>query len=206
MSEEPTKKRNWFAKHKILTVIGVLVLLVIIGSALSSSTSPTVTTTGSNSKTGNTSNNSSSSNNSQPAAQTAKIGSTVNIGGSKGLAVTLVKVIDPATGNPDDDSTPDPGKRFIAIDLNIVNNGTASFQDDANNNVTLIGTDNQSYTADFDNVTECTNFSSGQYTLAAGESTTGCVVFQVPDGVNTAKVQFQTTSGLSSSTGEWETQ
>lgn len=205
VSEEPTKKRNWFAKHKILTVIGALVLLAIIGSALNSSNSPTVTTTATNSKTASTSDTSSNSSSSEPT-QTAKIGSTVNIGGGKGLAVTLAKVIDPATGNPDDDSTPDPGKRFIAIDLNIVNNGTASYQDDANNNVTLIGTDNQSYTADFDNVTECTNFSSGQYTLAAGESTTGCVVFQVPDSVNTAKVQFQTTSGLSSSTGEWEAQ
>ena len=205
MSEEPAKKRNWFAKHKILTVIIALILLGIIGSALSSSNSPTVNTTASTSNTTTTSNNSSSSGSSEPA-QTAKIGSTVNIGGSKGLAVTLSQVIDPATGNPDDDSTPDPGKRFVAVDLTIVNNGTASYQDDANNDVTLIGTDNQSYTPDFNDVTECTNFDSGQYTLAAGESTTGCVVFQVPDGVNAAKVQFQTTSGLSSSTGEWEAQ
>lgn len=29
----PDKKKNWFAKHKILTVIGVLILLAIIGGA-----------------------------------------------------------------------------------------------------------------------------------------------------------------------------
>lgn len=33
MAKKEVKKRNWFAEHKILTVVGVIVLLVIIGSA-----------------------------------------------------------------------------------------------------------------------------------------------------------------------------
>ena len=96
--------------------------------------------------------------------------------------MTLLKITDPAQG-ADQYTTADAGKRFVAASLKIMNSGTSSYQDDANNNITLIGSDNQSYTFDSSTVSGCTNFSNGQYTLAAGESATGCVVFQVPNGV-----------------------
>ncbi len=198
---------KWFKAHKILTIIGVLVLLGIIGSAAGSGSNPTVTTTpASTTKTTSASsgstNTSSSSKSKSNAPTTAGVGSTIDVGGSKGLAVTLNSVIDPASG-ADQYTTPNAGYRFVAADIKIVNNGTAAFSDDANSDVTIIGSDNQTYTADFDSVSECTNFNSGQYTLAPGESATGCVVFQLPNTVTTAKVEFQTQSGLSTSTGEW---
>jgi hypothetical protein len=193
-----SKEKGFFGRHKVLTVFGgIIVLIIIISVAVSNGTKPTVTNTATN--TGSTS---SSKKSSSSSSTTAHVGSTVDIGGSKGLAVTLTQVIDPATGS-DQYTTADAGKRFVAAEVKIVNNGTAAFSDDANSDMTLIGSDNQSYTADFDTVSECTNFNSGQYTLAPGESSTGCVVFQVPNGVNTTKVQFQTQSGLSQSTGEW---
>ncbi len=192
--------KGFFRRHKILTVLGGIVVLSIIAVAVNGGSKPTVNTTATTANTSKTS--SSSSKSSSTASTTAHVGATVDVGGSKGLAVTLNQVIDPASG-ADQYTTPDAGNRFVAVDVKIVNNGTAAFSDDANSDVTLIGTDNQSYTADFDDVSECTNFNEGQYTLAPGESATGCVVFQVPDAVNTAKVQFQTQSGLSQSTGEW---
>jgi len=195
-----SKEKGFFRRHKVLSVFGgIVVLIIIISVAVSNGSKPTVTTTAvaSTSKTSSISSKSSST-----ASTTAHVGSTVDIGGSKGLAVTLTQVIDPATGS-DQYTSADAGKRFVAAEVKIVNNGTAAFSDDANSDMTLIGSDNQSYTADFDTVSECTNFNSGQYTLAPGESSTGCVVFQVPNGVNTAKIQFQTQSGLSQSTGEW---
>jgi cytoskeletal protein RodZ len=195
MPERQDKPKHTISKV-IGGIIGLIILITIVTSATRSNP-PTVTTTNSNST--NTSNNPSSP---TPAPSTAKVGDTINIGGSKGLAVTLQQIIDPAQG-ADQYTTPDAGKRFVAVDVKIVNNGTASYQDDANSNITLIGSDNQSYTFDANNVSECTNFNEGQYTLAAGESATGCVVFQMPDGINTAKIQFQTQNGLSSSTGEW---
>jgi hypothetical protein len=197
MSKDKSNK-GWFGKHKVLTILGVLVVLIIIGAAIGGSNKTTVTTTASKASGGSTSSKSSSSS----STTTAHVGSTVDIGGSKGLAVTLTQIVDPASGS-DQYTSPDAGKRFVAAEVKIVNNGTAAFSDDANSDMTLIGSDNQSYTADFDTVSECTNFNSGQFTLAPGESSTGCVVFQVPNGVNTAKVQFQTQSGLSQSTGEW---
>jgi len=43
---EPTKsKKNWFARHKVLTVLGVLVVLFILGSAAGSDKSGTGTST-----------------------------------------------------------------------------------------------------------------------------------------------------------------
>ena len=195
---------KWFKAHKILTIIGVLVVLGIIGAAAGgSSTNPTVTTTPTSTTTSSNAASTSSSKKSQATTSTAAhVGSTIDVGGSKGLAVTLISVIDPASG-ADQYTTPNAGYRFVAADIKIVNDGTAAFSDDANSDVTIIGTDNQTYTADFSSVSECTNFNSGQYTLAPSESATGCVVFQLPSAVNTAKVEFQTQSGLSSSTGEW---
>jgi hypothetical protein len=199
------KDMKWFKKHKILSIIGVLVLLGIIGSAIGGGgTSPTVTTT-STSATTTSSSSSNKSESSSTAPTTAHVGSTVDVGGSNGLAVTLNSVIDPASG-ADQYTTPNAGYRFVAADVKIVNNGKAAFSDDANSDITIVGSDNQTYQADFDSVSECTNFNSGQYTLAPGESTTGCVVFQLPNAVKTAKVEFQTQSGLSTSTGEWVVQ
>lgn len=73
-----------------------------------------------------------------------------------------------------------------------------------NVNVSVVGSDDQSYTADLSNdVAECTNFESGLYHLSPGESTTGCVVFARPTGVTVAKVKYTPSEGFASDSGEW---
>lgn len=146
---------------------------------------------------------SSSSAPSATAHPIAHVGSLIDVGGSHGLGITLTQVIDPAQG-ADQFTTPDAGKRFVAVELSIKNNGSATYSDDANNDTSVIGSDNQSYTADFDSVSECTNFNDGDIRLAAGESISGCVVFQLPTGINAVKVQYTPDSGFSGSTGEWQ--
>lgn len=194
MENVPNKKRNWFVRHKIITIISAVIILFIIIGAASQGANVNTTPTSANS--------SSSSSSSTKSAAKAHIGATVNVGGDKGLAVTAQQVIDPATSDSQYISA-DAGKRFVAVKLQIVNNGSSAYKDDANSNVTVIGSDNQSYTFDPYSVTECTNFSNGTYTLAAGESATGCVVFQIPDKVTVTKIQFQSLSGFSGDTGEW---
>jgi len=187
------KSGNWFKRHKVLTVIGSLIVLGIIISASSShgstglSTTPTTTT---------------QAKAATPAPTVAHVGSTVNIGGDQGLAATLVQVIDPATASSQYASA-DAGKHFVGTKFQLTNKGSASYSDNANTDVTVIGSDNQSYTADFNTIDSCTDFSSGSFTLGAGASATGCVTFQLPNGVTVAKVQFATQSGFSGSTGEW---
>ena len=105
------------------------------------------------------------------------------------LAVTITQLIDPATGT-DAYNQPNGGYRFVAVDMNLTNQSAATISDDANVDVHVIGTDNQAYPADFDSVAECTNFSYGQFTLLPAGIESGCVVFQLPSGVNVKLVQF----------------
>jgi hypothetical protein len=105
------------------------------------------------------------------------------------LAVTITQLIDPATGTDEFDQ-PNAGYRFVAVGMNLTNQGTGTISDDANNDTHVIGTDNQAYPADFDSVTECTNFSYGGFTLLPGGTESGCVLFQIPLGVNVKLVQF----------------
>ncbi|HUZ70393.1 MAG TPA: DUF4352 domain-containing protein [Candidatus Saccharimonadales bacterium] len=104
------------------------------------------------------------------------------------MTVTLTAVQDPAK------STsvylqPDNGKRFVAAKFTIV--GTSgTFADDANNDASVVGSDSQTYTADFDPVRGCTNFNSGEFSVASGQTSVGCVVFQIPNGVKVAQVEW----------------
>lgn len=134
----------------------------------------------------------------------AHTGATLALKAADGqtASVTLTKVIDPASG-ADQFTTPDPGKRFVATVFTITNTSHQAVQGDANNDVSVIGSDNQSYSPDFSDVAECTNFNSGSFNLGAGESVSGCVVFQVPTAVTVAKVQFTPSAGFASDFGEW---
>jgi len=185
--------KNFFMRHKILTVILVLLGLMIIGSALGE---PTVTNTPNVETTTN-----------PPAAKkeapkAAKVGSTINISGNMGVAVQLIAVTDPAP--PENEYvTAEAGKRLVAVKMKITNNGEAVLDDNTNNTTSISASDNQTYTTALYGTAGCTNFNMGSIKLAVGASTTGCVTFEVPNGVKVTKVHFTPGSGLSSDTGEW---
>lgn len=138
----------------------------------------------------------SSSTTTKPVAHT---GATLSLSGE---SVQLVQVIDPASAT-DSFMTANPGDRFVATLFKITNTGKQAGEGDANNNATVIGSNDQSYQADFDDVSQCTNFNSGSFQLGPGESATGCVVFQVPTGVSVAKVQWSPGGGLGGDFAEW---
>lgn len=190
-------KKNWFGRHKFITGAAGAVVAIIAATSAGGGNSTNVNTTPSSKGTTSPSAVAAPSTTKAKAAA-AHVGATLNL---RNLSVTLTKVIDPAQG-ADQFTTPDPGKRFVATEFTITNNSSTGYSNDANSNATLIGTDNQSYTPDFNSVSECTNFNGGVYTLASGESSTGCVVFQVPTGVSPAKVQFSS-SILGNNAGEW---
>lgn len=137
------------------------------------------------------------------APSVAHVGSAISLTDDKGnkANITLAQVIDPAQG-ADQFTTPDNGKRFVGLKFVIAaTSGTVS--DDANSDATIIGSDGQTYQADFSGITGCTNFDSGTFTVAAGTSSTGCVVFQVPTGVTVSKVRFDINGGFGSTVAEW---
>jgi len=131
----------------------------------------------------------------------AHIGATLTLD-SGNEQVTLSSVIDPAQG-ADQFTTPDAGKRFVATVFTIKDIGTQSGTGDANSNAAVIGSDNQTYSFDVSNVSECTNFNEGEFQLGPGESASGCVVFQLPTAIKVAKVQWSPQGGFASDFGEW---
>lgn len=139
---------------------------------------------------------------SAPARPAAHIGQTLNlmrIGGQK-IAVTLTDVINPATVP---NGWGEPGKTYIATKLRIENAGTTTIVGNSNSDVSVVGSDDQRYEADFATVTECQDFGYGWFLIAAGSSSTGCVVFALPAGVTATKVRYAPSSGISHDVGEW---
>jgi hypothetical protein len=117
------------------------------------------------------------------------------------MSVTLTQVIDPAQG-ADQFSAPQGGNRFVGAVFTIKGiHGT--FSDDANNDATLIGSNGQTYTADFDSIAGYTNFNNGEYNVSAGESSVGAVTFQVPLAVTMSKIEWSANGGLGGAPAEW---
>ena len=128
-----------------------------------------------------------------PASSSAAAQSVQDFHGNT-LSVTAERIIDPAhASNPD--ATPGAGTRLVAVELTLKGDGPGTITSDANSNVTGLGSDGQAYTFSPDPVTECTSFSSGNYTVLAGNSERGCVVIQLPKGVTIKSVQFSLGNG-----------
>ena len=136
-------------------------------------------------------------------APPGRVGSQFDLGDGSGdtYRVTLVKVIDPARG-ADQFSSPDGGKRFVGLVFRIKAVTGSPQNEDANNDAVLVGGNGQNYSADFDGITGYTNFDSGTIHVAQGDTVTGSVTFQVPEGVTVSKVQWSALSGFGS-TVEW---
>ncbi len=114
----------------------------------------------------------------------------------------MFKLIDPAHGaNPF--TTPNAGFRFAAVVFRVTDTGSNQITDDANVDAYVIGSNGHSYSADLDSVAGCTNFHEGVYSLTAGESEVGCVVFQIPIRVNIAKVEWSPLVGFGRAFGQW---
>jgi hypothetical protein len=117
------------------------------------------------------------------------------------ISVTLTKVTDPAQG-ADQFTTPGSGNRFVGAVFTITGiSGT--FSDDANNDATLIGSNGQTYTADFDSIAGYTNFNNGEYNVSAGENSVGAATFQIPLTVKVTKIEWSANDGFGGAPAEW---
>jgi hypothetical protein len=196
----PPPRRSGGGGHwvrNILSGIGAVVVAGIVINALSSHSSGVSTTASGNSGTA-------SSSSSATAPAPAKVGSYFDLQDSSGntYRVTLVKVIDPAQG-ADQFTTPDSGKRFVGAVFRIKAVNGSPQGEDANNDAVIVGSDGQSYTADFSDIAGYTNFANGVIHVAQGETVTGAVTFQVPDRVKVAEVQWGASSNFGS-TVQWD--
>lgn len=126
----------------------------------------------------------------KPAPLTGPVGTpyTATDMDNNKMAVKLTKVMDPA--KPADSYLgPDNGKRFVGAKFEI-KGVSGTFDDDANSDAVAVGADGQTYQADFDDIAGCTNFNSGEFNVSPGQSSVGCVVFQVPNHVKVKSIQW----------------
>jgi hypothetical protein len=185
-----------------LAVIGAVFIAIIVIAVVTSHGSGVSTTPAGSSSTTTASTGSASPSASHKAV--AGIGSYFDVADGSGDAyrVTLVRVIDPAQGASQFD-TPDNGKRFVGTVFTIKALNGSPQNEDANTDAAVIGSNGQTYTADFSSIAGYTNFNNGSIQVAQGETQTGAVTFQVPNGVKVLEVQW-TPSGGFGSTVQWK--
>ncbi|GAA3027174.1 DUF4352 domain-containing protein [Streptosporangium longisporum] len=135
--------------------------------------------------------------------QVAKVGETITVKGMKPgveVAVTLNRVIDNATST-NQYLQPDPGTRYVAVELTLKNMGQQVYTDSPIMGADLIDTEGQQHrTTLMSDVKEGVPF-SGSITVSPGDSRKGLIVFKVPTNAKPAKLQFGVM--LSRDKGEW---
>jgi hypothetical protein len=134
----------------------------------------------------------------------ARVGSTLTLNANEPgeqMAVTVTKIVSHAQP-ADEFSSPDPGKRFYAVQFRLADTGTTAYSDSPSNGAAVVDSAGQSYQSSIYNVAGCESF-PGTENIAAGDKGLGCVVFQVPDGAKITKVQFTLDSGFGPATGQW---
>jgi hypothetical protein len=173
-------------------------LLVLGATACSSSSEPTMSTSAKSSTKG------SSSDQKKPASA-AKVGDTLALKGTiegTEVDVTVVKIVDNAQGE-DEFTTPDSGKRFVAVQFKFKNTGKKAYSDSPENGAKVFDAQGQSYDTDF-NTTKAGPGFDGSVNVAPGDTALGFITFQLPKGVAIKKIQFGLDSGMSEQTGQWQ--
>ncbi|WP_330452544.1 MULTISPECIES: DUF4352 domain-containing protein [unclassified Streptomyces] len=147
----------------------------------------------------------------QPSPETtspkpqASVGDTLDLTGDgeegEQLAVTVVKVVDPA-GAADEFSTPAADKRYVAVQFRLKNTGSAVYDDSPGNGTTVVDTRGQQFEATVEDTSAGPGF-PGSVTIAPGDTGLGFITFEVPKKSTVAKIQFAMNSGFSGNTGQW---
>ena len=136
---------------------------------------------------------------------TATVGDTIDLTGvetEERLAVTVVKVVDPAQGE-NQFSSPDSGMRFVAVQFRLKNTGTVVYDDSPSNGARLVDAQSQHFDAAYEDTTAGPGF-PGSVAVAPGDTALGFITFEVPTASKLAKVQFAMNSGFSGNTGQWK--
>ncbi|HLI16224.1 MAG TPA: hypothetical protein VKV23_09270 [Acidimicrobiales bacterium] len=122
------------------------------------------------------------------------------------MAATLVRVADSAQPATSYDAPP-PGYAFVTATLRLRNEASITVSGDADADVVIIGSDGKAYAPDQTRrVAGCQDFwdgfVTGGFSIGPGKSATGCLHFEVPQGVRIARVYFSRT-GSTTGAAEW---
>ncbi|WP_246113589.1 DUF4352 domain-containing protein [Streptomyces montanus] len=132
------------------------------------------------------------------------MGDTLNLTGieeDEKVAVTVVKVVDPA--QPEDEfSSPDSGKRFVAVQFRLKNIGTQVYDDSPDNGANVRDAQGQQFSPTLGETAAGPGF-GGSVTLTPGDTALGFIVFEVPTDSKITRIQFGLASGFARNIGQW---
>ncbi|MFI9176169.1 DUF4352 domain-containing protein [Streptomyces lincolnensis] len=137
-----------------------------------------------------------------PSPTTAVAGDTVNLTGftdEAKLAVTVVKVVDPATGK---DIRPGTGQRYVAVQFRLHNTGSVDYSDAPDNSAKVIDVQGQQFSSWITETTAGPGF-GGTTTIPVGDTALGYIAFKVPSTSKITKIQFAMESGFANDVGQW---
>ncbi|MFE0703565.1 DUF4352 domain-containing protein [Streptomyces sp. NPDC058872] len=140
----------------------------------------------------------------EAAGKEASIGDTLTLKGiedGEQLAATLKKWADPAESK-DEFTEPQDGMRWVAAQFELVNTGTAVYDDSPSNGAQVADTEGQRFTSTFGDITAGPSMASA-VKLPKGEKALGWIVFEVPKTSKIASIQFTMNSGFADHTGQW---
>lgn len=188
------KSGNWFGRHKVLTVIGGLIVLSIIGAALGGSNK-----TNNNQTSSSTNSKAAASTTSSGTAATPKLNQPAN-DGKFSFTITSFNCGETQVTQPDDSyQTSQAQGQFCSMGLTIKNIGTVAQDFDSGSQYIYDNSGKQySYSSDG---TITANPSASQFpvleTVNPGNSVSGTVVFDIPKGVTpvTANLHDSAASG-----------
>jgi hypothetical protein len=126
------------------------------------------------------------------APKTEAVGSTFEDDDGNGdvMNITLSTVINPATST-EGTIFLTAGDYLIGLKFTLVGKTGTSTGDVDFDTVSVIGSDGQTYTPDItDDITGCTNFNDGSYSVTPGQTSVGCAAFQLPKAVKPAQVEW----------------
>lgn len=174
MPEKEQGKKNWFVKHKVLTVIGVLVLLGVIISA-SGSKSDTATKVGDNKTETST------------TEQTVfKVGDVISFDNKK----VTVTSIERNWNSGNEFIAPSSGKEFVKVQVSIENNSNDQI---SYNTFDWKIQDSKGVIQSAASVTYTVDGALNSGELAKNGKVAGFIVFEVPNGDTGLTLQYNPT-------------
>lgn len=135
----------------------------------------------------------------------AQMGSTIILTSPQGgvIKAQATGVVNPATGTS---TPPQAGTRYLAVSLTLTNDSQVTIAGDPDGDPTIEAFVVSSAGEVFPNavtaVAQCSGFPHTQVNLHPGQTASGCLVFDVTDGVQIVKFEFSPTQAFGQ-TGTW---
>jgi len=138
------------------------------------------------------------------APKQAKVGDTIDLASNnEHVQITLVKIVDPAKST-DEFRTPAEGKRFVAVQVRILNVDSKAYTADPMARTVAKDADGEVFDADFSPAETAVGhpMNSG-LTLAPGEKGLGVMTFEVSSSVKLTSMQYSTHGFGGGNVAQW---